>query len=277
MTGNEIRQKFLDYFEEHGHKVVHSSPLLPANDPTLLFTNAGMNQFKDVFLGNEKRDYKRAVTSQKCIRAGGKHNDLDEVGKTARHQTFFEMLGNFSFGDYFKKEAIEFAWDLLLNEFKLEKNRLWFTYFEGDDEVPADIEARDLWIKVGAPPERVLPFGRKDNFWQMGDTGPCGPNTEVSYYLGDDPDDPEKNSAYWVNGPGDTTVEFWNLVFMQYNRTQEADGSFKLTPLPAPSVDTGLGLERMALIMQHAKTNYETDLLKPIVEFTAELSTNAGR
>src|SRR5438874_5322544 len=179
MTGNEIRARFLAYFERREHKVVHSSPLLPANDPTLLFTNAGMNQFKDVFLGNEKRDYKRAVSSQKCIRAGGKHNDLDEVGKTARHHTFFEMLGNFSFGDYFKKEAIEFAWDLLVNEFGLDVNRLWFTYFEGDDEVPADVEARDLWINMGTKPERVLPFGRKDNFWQMADTGPCGPNSEI--------------------------------------------------------------------------------------------------
>src|SRR3954449_11179087 len=179
MKGSEIRQKFLDYFEKNGHKRVHSSPLLPANDPTLLFTNAGMNQFKDVFLGNEKRDYTRAVSSQKCLRAGGKHNDLDEVGKTARHQTFFEMLGNFSFGDYFKEEAIRFAWELLLDEFKLDLDRLWFTYFEGDGEVPADTEARDLWIKMGADPSRVLPFGKKDNFWQMADVGPCGPNTEV--------------------------------------------------------------------------------------------------
>jgi len=272
MTGNEIRQKFLDYFEDRGHKVVHSSPLLPANDPTLLFVNAGMNQFKDVFLGNDKREYKRAVSSQKCIRAGGKHNDLDEVGKTARHQTFFEMLGNFSFGDYFKTEAVEYAWDLLVNEFGLDVNRLWFTYFEGDDEVPADTEARDLWIRMGAAPERVLPFGRKDNFWQMADTGPCGPNSEINYYMGEDADDPEKNSAYWVNGPGDTTVEIWNLVFMQYNRTQEADGSFKLTPLPAPSVDTGMGLERMTAVMQRVKTNYETDLLRPIVEFAAVLA-----
>jgi len=272
MTGNEIRQKFLDYFEARGHKVVPSSPLLPANDPTLLFVNAGMNQFKDVFLGLEKRDYKRAVTAQKCIRAGGKHNDLDEVGKTARHHTFFEMLGNFSFGDYFKKEAIEYAWDLLINEFKLDKSRLWFTYFEGDDEVPTDTEARDLWIRMGAAPERVLPFGRKDNFWQMADTGPCGPSSEINYYLGDEPDNPEKNSAYWVNGPGDTTMEFWNLVFPQYNRTQEPDGSFKLELLPAPSVDTGMGLERMTVIMQHVATNYETDLFRPIVEFTAELT-----
>src|SRR3954468_10945617 len=221
MTGNEIRQKFLSYFEERGHKIIHSSPLLPANDPTLLFTNAGMNQFKDVFLGNEKRDYKRAVTSQKCIRAGGKHNDLDEVGKTARHQTFFEMLGNFSFGDYFKEDAIRFAWDLLVNEFKLETNRLWFTYFEGDDEVPPDTEARDLWIKAGAKPDRVLPFGRKDNFWQMADTGPCGPNSEINYYLGADPDNPEMNRAEYVNADeGDITMEIWNLVFMQYNRIE---------------------------------------------------------
>jgi len=272
MTGNEIRSRFLDYFARNGHKVVHSSPLLPANDPTLLFTNAGMNQFKDVFLGVEKRDYTRACSAQTCIRAGGKHNDLDEVGKTARHQTFFEMLGNFSFGDYFKEDAIRFAWELMLDEFKLPLNRLWFTYFEGDNDVPPDNEARDLWIKMGADPSRVLPFGRKDNFWQMADVGPCGPNTEISYYMGDDPDDPEKNSAYWVNGPGDTTIEFWNLVFMQYNRTQNEDGTFTLTPLPAPSVDTGMGIERMTAIMQHVATNYETDLLKPLVEFTAELA-----
>lgn len=274
MKGSEIRQRFLDYFERNGHKVVHSSPLLPANDPTLLFTNAGMNQFKDVFLGNEKRDYQRAASSQKCIRAGGKHNDLDEVGKTARHQTFFEMLGNFSFGDYFKEDAIRMAWDLLVNEFRLDVNRLWFTYFEGDDEVPPDNEARDLWIKMGAAPDRVLPFGRKDNFWQMGDVGPCGPCSEIHYYMEDDPSDPEKNRTDLVNGPGDTTMEIWNLVFMQYNRAQIEDGSFSLAPLPAPSVDTGMGLERITAVMQGVKTNYETDLLKPIVEFTAELSQN---
>src|SRR4029079_2548137 len=272
MKGSEIRQKFLDYFEQNGHKVVHSSPLLPANDPTLLLTNAGMNQFKDVFLGNEKRDYKRAVTSQKCIRAGGKHNDLDEVGKTARHHTFFEMLGNFSFGDYFKKEAIEFAWDFLVNELKLEENRLWFTVFKGDDEVPSDSEAEELWKAVGARPERILKFGRKDNFWQMAETGPCGPNSEINYYMGDDPDDPEKNSPYWVNGLGDTTMEIWNLVFMQYNRIEIAPGQYILEPLPAPSVDTGLGLERITAVMENVKTNYDTDLIKPIVEFTAELS-----
>ena len=272
MTGNEIRAKFLEYFQQRGHKVVHSSPLLPANDPTLLFVNAGMNQFKDVFLGNEKRDYVRAVTSQKCLRAGGKHNDLDEVGKTARHATFFEMLGNFSFGDYFKKEAIEFAWDFLTRELKLEENRLWYTVFEGDEEVPADTEAEELWKQVGARPERILRFGRKDNFWQMGDTGPCGPNSEINYYLGDEPDNPEKNSAYWVNGPGDTTMEIWNLVFMQYNRIQTESGDYTLQPLPAPSVDTGMGLERMTTVMQHTATIYETDLLGPIVEFTAGLA-----
>ena len=272
MTGNEIRAKFLDYFERNGHKVVHSSPLLPANDPTLLFVNAGMNQFKDVFLGNEKRDYVRAVTSQKCLRAGGKHNDLDEVGKTARHATFFEMLGNFSFGDYFKKEAIEFAWDFLINEIRLDESRLWYTVFEGDAEVPADIEAEELWKKVGARPDRILRFGRKDNFWQMGETGPCGPNSEINYYLGDAPENPKKNHPKWVNGPGDTTMEIWNLVFMQYNRIEETPGVFKLTPLPAPSVDTGMGLERMTTVMQHAATIYETDLLAPIVEFAAGLA-----
>ncbi len=272
MTGNEIRRKFLEYFEKTGHKLVHSSPLLPANDPTLLFTNAGMNQFKDVFLGEEKRDYRRAASSQKCIRAGGKHNDLDEVGKTARHHTFFEMLGNFSFGDYFKEDAIRFAWDLLVNEFKLEESRLWFSVFEGDAEVGPDDEARALWKKAGAKPERILGFGRKDNFWQMGDTGPCGPCSEIHYYMGDNPEDPELNHPKWVNGEGDTTMEIWNLVFMQYNRTQEPDGSFKLTPLPAPSVDTGMGLERITAVLQGVKTNYDTDLIRPIVEFTASLS-----
>ncbi len=274
MTGNEIRQKFLDYFARNGHKTVHSAPLLPANDPTLLFTNAGMNQFKDVFLGNERRDYTRAASSQKCIRAGGKHNDLDEVGKTARHHTFFEMLGNFSVGDYFQEDAIRFAWDLLVNEFKLDTSRLWFTVFEGDAEVGPDDEARALWDKFGAKPERILGFGRKDNFWQMGDTGPCGPCSEIHYYMGDEPENPEKNHPVWVNGTGDTTMEIWNLVFMQYNRTQESDGSFKLTPLPAPSVDTGMGLERMAAVMQGVKTNYDTDLIRPIVEFTAQLSVS---
>lgn len=273
MKGSEIRRKFLEYFEKNRHKIVHSSPLLPANDPTLLFTNAGMNQFKDVFTGAEKRDYKRAVSSQKCIRAGGKHNDLDEVGKTARHHTFFEMLGNFSFGDYFKEDAIKFAWDFLVNELGLEENRLWFSYFGGDAEVPMDEEARDLWIKVGAKPDRVLPFDRKDNFWQMGDTGPCGPCSEIHYYMGDDPDDAEKNRADLVNAEdGDTTMEIWNLVFMQFERNEIEQGVFELTPLPAPSVDTGAGLERVAAVLQGVKTNYDTDLIKPIINKTAELA-----
>src|SRR5258705_9409712 len=272
MTGNEIRETFLKYFERQGHTRVRSSPLLPANDPTLLFTNAGMNQFKDVFLGVEKREYVRATSSQKCLRAGGKHNDLDEVGKTARHQTFFEMLGNFSFGDYFKEDAIKFAWDFLVNELKLDPERLWFTVFGGDDEVPADEEAAALWIEVGARPERVLGFGRKDNFWQMAETGPCGPNSEINYYLGEHPEDPEFNRADLVNGPGDTTMEIWNLVFMQYNRIEVDPGKYKLEPLPKPSVDTGLGLERTAVILQGKVSNYETDLLRPMIDFTARLA-----
>jgi alanyl-tRNA synthetase len=272
ITGNELREKFLSYFERHGHRRVASSPLLPANDPTLLFANAGMNQFKDVFLGLEQRDYRRAASSQKCLRAGGKHNDLDEVGKTARHQTFFEMLGNFSFGDYFKEEAIRFAWDFLVNELKLDPERMWFTVFAGDDEVPADEEAVALWQKVGARPERILRFGRKDNFWQMAETGPCGPNTEINYYRGEHPEDPEFNRPELVNGPGDTTMEFWNLVFMQYNRVEVEPGRYALEPLPAPSVDTGMGLERLTVILQGVDSNYDTDLLKDIVLFTAKLS-----
>jgi alanyl-tRNA synthetase len=272
MTGNEIRDSFLNYFARQGHKIVKSSPLLPANDPTLLFTNAGMNQFKDVFLGVEKRDYKRATSSQKCVRAGGKHNDLDEVGKTARHHTFFEMLGNFSFGDYFKEDAIRFAWDLLVNEWKMEPARLWFTVFAGDDEVAADEEAEKLWHKVGALPERVLRFGRKDNFWQMGETGPCGPCSEIHYYIGENPDDPNFNKREYVNGPGDETIEIWNLVFMQYNRIEVEAGKYRLDPLPAPSVDTGAGLERVTAVLQGVKSNYETDLIRPIIDFIAQLA-----
>jgi alanyl-tRNA synthetase len=257
LTTSQIRKAFLDYFEKNGHRQVASSSLVPAGDPTLLFTNAGMNQFKDAFLGREQRDYKRATTSQKCVRAGGKHNDLENVGRTARHHTFFEMLGNFSFGDYFKEDAIRFAWDLLVHVYKLEPERLWFSVFEGDDKVPADDEAAELWVKAGAHPERVLRFGKKDNFWQMGETGPCGPCSEIHYFRGDDF---SKNVPELVNGPGDTTMEVWNLVFMQYDR----DENGVLHPLPAPSVDTGMGLERIASVLQKTNTNYDIDLFDPI-------------
>src|SRR5205085_5651062 len=277
MTGHEIRQKFLDYFAARGHRVVRSSPLLPANDPTLLFTNAGMNQFKDVFLGHEPRDYKRAASSQKCVRAGGKHNDLDEVGRTARHHTFCEMLGNFSFGDYFKKEAIYFAWDLLVNEFGLDPRRLWFSVFEGDQEVAADEEAVRYWEQVGAPPDRILRFGRKDNFWQMGETGPCGPCSEIHYYQGPHPEDPQYNRPELINGVGDTTMEIWNLVFMQFNRSKTGDNEFKLEPLPAPSVDTGMGLERLTAVIQGVGSNYDTDLIWPICDFVATLAGIKGQ
>ncbi|MCS7079109.1 MAG: alanine--tRNA ligase [Chloracidobacterium sp.] len=255
LTGHDIRHRFLDYFARRGHRIVKSSPVLPPDD-TLLFANAGMNQFKDVFTGLETRDYTRAASSQKCIRAGGKHNDLDEVGKTARHHTFFEMLGNFSFGDYFKEEAIAFAWELLLHEFELPLERLWFTVYEDDDEAFA------LWRKIGAPADRILRFGKKENFWQMGDTGPCGPCSEIHYFLGDDLAD---NRPEYVNGPGDTTIEIWNLVFMQFERS--ADGTLK--PLPKPSVDTGAGLERLASVLQGKKSNYDTDLILPIIEHIA--------
>ncbi len=274
MTGHEIRQKFLEYFAERGHQIVKSSPLLPADDPTLLFTNAGMNQFKDVFLGAEHRDYKRAVSSQKCVRAGGKHNDLDEVGRTTRHHTFFEMLGNFSFGDYFKKEAVYFSWDLLVNQFGLDPKRLWFTVFGGDAEVSADEEAARYWEQVGAAPERILRFGRKDNFWQMGETGPCGPCSEIHYYQGEHPEDPAFNRPELVNGEGDTTMEIWNDVFMQYNRFVKAgtENEYVLEPLPAPSVDTGMGLERITAVVQGVSSNYETDLIKPIINYIAALA-----
>ncbi|HYH07951.1 MAG TPA: alanine--tRNA ligase [Thermoanaerobaculia bacterium] len=265
LTTSQIREEFLRFFEKNAHRRVSSSSLVPAGDPTLLFTNAGMNQFKDAFLGREQRDYTRATTSQKCVRAGGKHNDLENVGRTARHHTFFEMLGNFSFGDYFKEDAIRFAWDLIVNVYGLDPERLWFSVFEGDDAVPADDEAAQLWVQAGARPERVLRFGRKDNFWQMGDTGPCGPCSEIHYFRGDDL---SKNVPELVNGPGDDTMEIWNLVFMQYDR----DENGTLTPLPAPSVDTGMGLERIAAVMQKAHTNYDIDLFTPVKKKIEEIS-----
>ena len=265
----EIRQAFLDFFHSKGHQVVASSSLVPHNDPTLLFTNAGMNQFKDVFLGLDKRNYSRATTSQRCVRAGGKHNDLENVGYTARHHTFFEMLGNFSFGDYFKHDAIQFAWELLTSEkwFALPKERLWVTVYESDDE------AYEIWEKeVGIPRERIIRIGdnkgapyASDNFWQMGDTGPCGPCTEIFYDHGDHiwggpPGSPEED--------GDRYIEIWNIVFMQFNR--QADGTME--PLPKPSVDTGMGLERIAAVLQHVNSNYDIDLFRTLIQEVAKVT-----
>ncbi len=249
LTSTEIRQKFIEFFMANGHTHVASSSLVPAGDPTLLFTNAGMVQFKDTFLGAEKRPYVRAVTAQKCMRVSGKHNDLENVGPSPRHHTFFEMLGNFSFGDYFKQEAIALAWRFLVHELKLDVNRLWFTVYRDDDE------AAQLWVQTGAAPERVLRFGEKDNFWSMGDTGPCGPCSEIHYYLGD----LNAQHAAGVNALDDY-IEIWNLVFMQFNR----DSQGVLTPLPKPSVDTGMGFERLSLVLQRKQSTYDTDLFQPI-------------
>jgi alanyl-tRNA synthetase len=265
MRSGQIRERFLEYFEERGHRRVRSSPLIPAEDPTLLFTNAGMNQFKDVFTGREKRDYSRAASSQKCVRAGGKHNDLDNVGYTGRHLTFFEMLGNFSFGDYFKDEAIAFAWELLTDRQKgygLDPGRFWASVFTDDDE------AARLWERH-LPETRILRFGEKENFWAMGDTGPCGPCSEIHYFTGEDL---SRNSADLVNGPGDETVEVWNLVFMQFER----DASGKLSPLPKPSVDTGMGLERLTAVLQGVNNNFDTDLFRGIIRDLEEEVGRAG-
>ncbi len=260
VTGHDIRQQFLDFFAQRGHRVVRSSSLVPANDPTLLFTNAGMNQFKEVFLGLERREYTRATSAQKCVRAGGKHNDLENVGYTRRHHTFFEMLGNFSFGDYFKAEAIEFAWELVTRHYGLPKDRLYITVFREDDE------AAELWRRIaGVPPDRIFRGDEKDNFWQMGETGPCGPCSEIHYDLGpgaseipgEDPPFPAESGRY---------VEIWNLVFMQFDRA--TDGT--LTPLPRPSIDTGMGLERMAAVLQGKLSNFDTDLIRPIIEAAAD-------
>ncbi|MCM2250632.1 MAG: alanine--tRNA ligase [Geothrix sp.] len=263
MKTSELRQRFLQYFERQGHRRVASSAVIgPADDPTVMWTNSGMIQFKDVFLGKENRDYSRATTSQKCLRAGGKHNDLDMVGFTARHHTFFEMLGNFSFGDYFKADAIRFAWEFLTGPVEqgclgLDPSRLWITVFEGADGVPADTEAEELWKAAGARPDRIMRFGKKDNFWQMGDTGPCGPCSEMHYDRG-----AHVPGDATPNGEGDRVMEIWNLVFMQYER----DATGALTPLPKPSIDTGMGLERTASILQGVDTNYEIDLFAPIFE-----------
>jgi alanyl-tRNA synthetase len=278
-SGNEIREVFLRFFESKGHRRVHSSSLVPANDPTLLFTNAGMNQFKDLFLGAERRDYSRATTSQKCVRAGGKHNDLENVGFTRRHHTFFEMLGNFSFGDYFKREAIAFAWELITGKaengcFEIPVDRLYVTIFEGADGVPRDDEAEGYWIEAGVPKERIFQFGAKDNFWQMGETGPCGPCSEIFYDMGLGPgDNPRVDKPF---GEDETRyVEIWNLVFMQFDRSAVVDPetkktSYTLTPLPKPSIDTGAGLERLAAVMQRKVSNFETDLFTPLINAAAK-------
>ncbi len=261
LTANEIRRRFLDYFKKHGHTEVASSSLIPRDDPSLLFTNAGMVQFKKVFCGQEKRDYKRATTSQKCLRVGGKHNDLDNVGRTARHHTFFEMLGNFSFGDYFKEDAIRFAWAFITEELKLPKEKLYITVYKDDDE------AFELWQKVaGVAPERIFRLGDKDNFWSMGDTGPCGPCSEIHYDQGAD----------MACGPDcgigtcdcDRFLEIWNLVFMQFD--QQPDGT--RVPLPHPSIDTGMGLERIAAVCQGVRSNYDTDLFQTFIQYMAELA-----
>ncbi len=269
-TASQIRQTFLDFFRRNGHEIVPSASLIPSNDPTLLFVNAGMVQFKDVFTGKDKRAYTRATSSQKCIRISGKHNDLENVGRTARHHTFFEMLGNFSFGDYFKQDAIAYAWELVTKDFGLDPKRMVITVFGGENGIPADDEARAIWRKVtGFSDERIFGLGMKDNFWQMGDTGPCGPCSEIHYCIGDDIDlgkfgeEPDPSGKGWM--------EIWNLVFMQFDRSI-TDGVAKLDPLPAPCVDTGAGLERIAGVLQGASSNYDCDLLRPLVEKAASIS-----
>ncbi|MDP1786474.1 alanine--tRNA ligase [Nitrosomonas sp.] len=260
MKSSEIRQQFLEFFESHGHTIVASSPLVPGNDPTLLFTNAGMVQFKDVFLGQDKRPYVRAVSSQRCVRAGGKHNDLENVGYTARHHTFFEMLGNFSFGDYFKRNAIQFAWEFLTVSLKIPREKLWVTVYAEDDE------AADIWLnEISVDPSRVVRIATMDNFWQMGDTGPCGPCSEIFYDHGPDVKGGPPGSA---DADGDRYIEIWNLVFMQYNR----DSAGTLHPLPKPSVDTGMGLERISAVMQQVHSNYEIDLFQSLIKAAARVT-----
>ncbi len=287
LTGSEIRRKFLDFFVLKGHKEVHSSSLVPANDPTLLFTNAGMNQFKDVFLGLEKRDYSRATTSQKCVRAGGKHNDLENVGFTNRHHTFFEMLGNFSFGDYFKKDAIPYAWELITSKewFGIDKDKLYVTIFEGDPlasgipgGIPPDDEAERHWLAVGVPKSRIFRMGMKDNFWQMGDTGPCGPCSEIHYDMGPAASEQGHTDCAFACDCG-RFVEIWNLVFMQYNRQPRVpdDALLGFEPLPKPSIDTGMGLERVAAALQGMISNYDTDLFTPLIKRAAELTLGAEK
>src|SRR6266849_7263731 len=268
MKSADIRAKFLEFFTARGHREVPSSSLVPADDPTLLFTNAGMVQFKRVFQGLERRDYSRATTCQKCVRAGGKHNDLEQVGHTARHHTFFEMLGNFSFGDYFKQDAIAYAWEWVTSSqwFGIEKDKLYVTIFNGEGGMSRDAEAYDLWVGQGIPKDRIFEFGLKDNFWQMGDTGPCGPCSEIHYDMGVAASDAGHADCAFGCDCG-RYVEIWNLVFMQFDR----DASGKLNPLPKPSIDTGMGLERVAAVKQGVISNYDTDFFTPLIKRAAEL------
>ena len=275
-SGNEIREAFLHFFELKKHRRVHSSSLLPANDPTLLFTNAGMNQFKDMYLGLERRDYTSAATSQKCVRAGGKHNDLENVGFTRRHHTFFEMLGNFSFGDYFKREAIAYSWELITSPewFGIPKDRLYVTIFKGEDGVPRDDEAEKIWLEIGVPKERIFEYGLKDNFWQMGETGPCGPCSEIFFDFGiEAAEEPGVDKPF---GEDDARyVEIWNLVFDQFDRVEVVENGkkiYKLNELPNPCIDTGMGLERISTVLQGKFSNYETDLFTPLIKAAAELT-----
>ncbi len=274
LTGSEIRRKFLDFFVQKGHKEVHSSSLVPANDPTLLFTNAGMHQYKDVLLGQEKRDYSRATKSQNCVRAGGKHNDLENVGFTNRHHTFFEMLGNFSFGDYFKQDAIAYAWELITSKewYGIDRDKLYVTIFNGEGGVPRDAEAYDLWAAQGVPKDRIFEMGLKDNFWQMGDTGPCGPCSEIHYDMGASASEQGHADCAFACDCG-RYVEIWNLVFMQFDR----DSSGNLNPLPKPSIDTGMGLERVTAVLQGVISNYETDLFTPLIKRATELIGKSKR
>ncbi|MGZ3443417.1 MAG: alanine--tRNA ligase-related protein, partial [Polyangia bacterium] len=267
-SARQIRSSFLEYFKKQGHEVVRSSPLVPANDPTLLFTNAGMVQFKDVFTGREQRPYKRATSSQKCVRAGGKHNDLENVGRTARHHTFFEMLGNFSFGDYFKADAIEFAWSWLTRSLALDPSRMVVSVFNGDGGLaPADDEAARLWQKIGGlSADRIMRLGLKDNFWMMGDTGPQGPCSEIYYYVGPDKVAPLDKFTEEPTPDGIGWVEIWNLVFMQFHKATKDSA---LAPLPKPSIDTGAGLERVSAVVQGVTSNYDTDLFRDLLHSIA--------
>jgi len=269
LTSREIRQKFLDHFAKHGHTIVPSAPMVVKDDPTLMFTNAGMNQFKDLFLGNREAKHKRIADTQKCLRVSGKHNDLEEVGIDTYHHTMFEMLGNWSFGDYFKKEAIEWAWELLTEVYGIDKSSIYVTYFGGDekDKLPADEETRDLW-KQFMPEDRILPFSRKDNFWEMGDTGPCGPCTEIHVDVRTAEEKAQKPGRELVNNDHPQVIEIWNNVFMQFER--KADGS--LVELPAQHVDTGMGFERLCMVLQGKRSNYDTDVFQPLIQAIAKAS-----